>query len=406
MDRADMNRVFEDTAYVRVGGSAEEKRCAEYLQAYLAQRGLEAQLEPFEVDMAEMREASLTVDGEEVPCKGYLCAGSHTVEAELYYLRSTDEHSLSACRGRIVLLEGGARYWIYRDLIKHGAAGFITFDGNIHFADEDIDQRELRSFISEGEFLPGVHINVKQAVRLIGQGAKTARIHIRQDQWKGQSHNVRLDLPGRTCEWIVLTAHYDSTSLSRGAYDNMSGSVALLALAERFAGTQRNYGLRFLWCGSEERGLLGSKAYAQKEEELKSIVLCVNLDMVGSLMGGFIACATAEDRLVHYVEYLSQIKGFGLKARQDVYSSDSTPFADKGIPAISFARLAPAGTSNIHSRYDTSALLSLDNMAGDIAFIGDFVEGMANAARCPVAREMPDKMKEKLDTYLNRKRPK
>ena len=24
-------------------------------------------------------------------------------------------------------------------------------------------------------------------------------------------------------EWIVLTAHYDTTSLSHGAYDNMSG---------------------------------------------------------------------------------------------------------------------------------------------------------------------------------------
>ena len=30
---------------------------------------------------------------------------------------------------------------------------------------------------------------------------------------------------------------------------------------------------------------------------------------------------------------------------------------------------------------------------------------MANARHCPVARKMPDNMKEKLDIYLNRKRP-
>jgi hypothetical protein len=89
-----------------------------------------------------------------------------------------------------------------------------------------------------------------------------------------------------------------------------------------------------------------------------------------------------------------------------VYSSDSTPFADKGIPAVSFAWLAPAGTSSIHSRYDSQKLLSMDNMMGDIAFIGDFVNTMANAAQCPVAREMPDNMKDKLDIYLNRKRDK
>ena len=31
---------------------------------------------------------------------------------------------------------------------------------------------------------------------------------------------------------------------------------------------------------------------------------------------------------------------------------------------------------------------------------------MANAVHCPVAREIPDNMKEKLDVYLTRKREK
>ena len=74
MNSTDIRRVFDDTAYVRVGGSAEEKRCAEYLVNHLAQRGLNATLEPFEVDMAAIKEATLTVDGEDIPCKGYLGA--------------------------------------------------------------------------------------------------------------------------------------------------------------------------------------------------------------------------------------------------------------------------------------------------------------------------------------------
>ena len=44
-------------------------------------------------------------------------------------------------------------------------------------------------------------------------------------------------------------------------------------------------------------------------------------------------------------------------------------------------------------------------MAKDIDFIIAFTDRMANAARCPVAREIPDNMKDKLDGYLNRKRP-
>ena len=45
-------------------------------------------------------------------------------------------------------------------------------------------------------------------------------------------------------------------------------------------------------------------------------------------------------------------------------------------------------------------------MAEDINFIVAFSQRMADARYCPVAREMPDNMKEKLDEYLTRKRPK
>ena len=42
----------------------------------------------------------------------------------------------------------------------------------------------------------------------------------------------------------------------------------------------------------------------------------------------------------------------------------------------------------------------------DTDFITVFADRMANAVRCPVAREIPDNVKEKLDEYLLRKRPK
>ena len=50
--------------------------------------------------------------------------------------------------------------------------------------------------------------------------------------------------------------------------------------------------------------------------------------------------------------------------------------------------------------------MSAGQMMKDIGFISDFLARMSNAVRCPVAREMPDNMKEKLDEYLTRKRPK
>ena len=204
---------------------------------------------------------------------------------------------------------------------------------------------------------------------------------------------------------IVLSAHYDSTPLSQGVYDNMSGSVGLLGIADYFRQHPHRYSLRFLWCGSEERGLLGSKAYvAAHEEDLKKTVLNINLDMIGCIMGKFIACCTSEEKLVHYIEYLASETGFGMAARQGVYSSDSTPFADKGIPAVSFARIASGNTATIHNRYDTMDVMKAEHMAKDVAFITAFTEHMACAKHCPVSKEIPENMKEKLDIYLNRKR--
>ncbi len=407
MDTKWIDQILQDTAYVHTGGSEEELKCARYLVQQCAKLGLDAYIEEFDTDMATIHSATLTVDGEEIPCKGYFCCGSGEVEAPLYYLTGSDAGSLAGCRGKIVLVDGYMRHWLYQDIRENGAVGFISYDGHANYTDEDIDQRELRASVHQGNKLPGVNINVKQAIRLVRDDAQTARIAIEQEEYVGKSRNVVLDLPGEVEETIVLTAHYDTTSLSTGAYDNMSGSIGLLGIAAHFALEPHRYSLRFVWCGSEERGLLGSKAYvAAHEEELKKFVLNVNLDMIGSIMGHFIACCTCEEKLCHYIEYLGSIHGLGVRARQDVYSSDSTPFADKGVPALSFARIATNNTATIHNRYDTLAVMKAEQVAADIDFINLFVGSMANAAHIPVAREIPEKMKEKLDIYLCRKRDK
>lgn len=402
-----IKKIFNETAYVRTGGSDSELRAAEYIKGICEEMGIGAYLEEFEVDMADIKSATLTVDGKDIPCKGYLCAGSSEIEAPLYYLTDDDRYSLSLCKGKIVIFDGYLGGWKYRDLLENGAVGFITYDGNVNYTDRDIDQRELRSYISNGEKIPGANINAKDAVEIIKNRAQNAKISLSQDEYKGTSRNVIADVEGKIKEKIIFTAHYDTTSLSQGAYDNMSGCVGLLALCEYFAKNTPRYSMRFIFCGSEERGLLGSKAYCSAhEEELGDVALVINLDMIGSIMGKFIACVTAENDLVSYVNYLGSELGFQVKAYQDVYSSDSTPFADKGVPAISFARIAGRELAPIHNSYDTAKVMSADQMKKDIDFITAFSSRMANAAICPVSKTIPDNIRTKLDEYLLRIRKK
>ena len=105
MNPKQIMEIFQDTAYVRMGGSPEELRCAEYLKDKCAGMGLEAQIVPFDVEMSTIKEARFFADGKEIACKGYLCSGSENVEAPLYYLRSGDAYAMSQCKGKIVMVD-------------------------------------------------------------------------------------------------------------------------------------------------------------------------------------------------------------------------------------------------------------------------------------------------------------
>lgn len=407
MNKETMMKILQDTAYVRLSGTEAELRCAKYIQEKCAEMGLNANIEPFAVQLANIKKAELYADGEKLPCTGYFLAGCGEVEAPLYYLRSMEQYNLDQCKGKIVLVDCYMDYWVYQDLLKNGAVGFITYDGKVNYADSDIDQRELRPFVSRGVKIPGVHVNAKTAVALVNMGEPMLKIVLEQDEYTGECHNVVLDMPGEIDQYIVLSAHYDTVALSVGVYDNMSGAVGLLAVADYFTRHPHHYGLRFVWTSGEEQGENGSKAYcAAHEDELNKFALNINLDMIGCIMGKFIACVTAEEQLVTYLKYMGLEFGMPVHAYQDTYYSDSTSFADKGVPALSLARIAPNDTATIHNRYDTLAIMKAEQMEQDIAFITAFTERMANAKCCPVGREIPDNVKEMLDYYYSRKRKK
>ena len=404
-----LETVFENTDFVHTSGTKEELQVAVYLKKQCENIGAQVKMENFRVSMCTIKKAYLFADGVEIPCKAFKGCGSGTVEGELYYMPGTDPVSITGAADKVVLLDtSNISFFTYQDLMKAGAKAILFRYGDAHYPNTDIDQRELREdVVGKQRKVLCAMINVNEAVKLVKNEIKRVRLEVEQNEYEGESHNVIAELPGKRKEWIVLSAHYDSTSLSHGAYDNMSGCVGLLGIMEKMRDKERNFGLRFLFCGSEECGLLGSKAYVQDhEKELEQMVLNINLDMIGSYMGQFIACVSAEEKLEHYIAYMAAEMGFPIAARSGVYSSDSTPFADKGIPAVSFARIAHTIIAPIHSRYDLKDVLSMKQLQKDINFLSNFTERLAKATVCPVARQIPDNIKTELDEYLFRKRKK
>lgn len=407
MNLNELKKIFDDNDFVHTSGTPEELKVAEYLKKTCDSMGVEAQIEAFPVPMAEMMEAHVFADGREIPCKGFYGCGSGETEAELYYMPGTDKVSIAGAKDKIVLLDSqGVTRFVYQDLMKAGAAGILFQYGNMYYGNNDIDQRDLRKkVVGDERRVLCAMLHTRDAAELVKNGTKRIRIIISQNEYEGESHNVTAFISGRRDEYITLSAHYDTTSLSHGAYDNLTGCAGLLGVMDSLKDRKLNYGLKFVFCGSEERGLLGSESYVRDhEEEIKNTVLNINLDMIGSILGKFFACVTAEDRLAHYISYMGAEVGFPVGTRTGVYSSDSTNFADKGVPAVTFARLASGNAAPIHCRYDLQEVLSMEQLAKDIGFITEFTRRMADAAVCPVSREMPEKIKKELDEYLYRKR--
>ena len=407
MNNRMLKQLFKDTDFVHRSGTEEELRVAEYLKKQCEAMGVPARVEAFPVAMGEILEAKVIADGKEIPCKGVSCCGSGSVDGELYYMPATDKVSIAGAKDKIVLLDtAGVGYYPYHDLMDAGAKAILFQYGNLHFPNRDIDERDLRSHVvGDARKVLCAMIHSAAAVELVKNHVKHVSIAVRQEEYEGRSHNVVAELPGLREEYLTLTAHYDTTALSHGSYDNMSGCAGLLGVLDALKGKKLNYGLRFVFCGSEERGLLGSKAYVRDhEDELPKTALNINLDMIGSIMGKFISRVSAEEKLANYVEYMGAELGFPVETSVGVYSSDSTPFADAGVPALSFARIAPGGVAPIHCRYDRPDVLSMDQLQKDIGFIAEFTSRMANAAVCPVSREIPEKVRTELDEYLFRKR--
>jgi Zn-dependent M28 family amino/carboxypeptidase len=171
------------------------------------------------------------------------------------------------------------------------------------------------------------------------------------------SHNVAGILPGksRPDEVVAYSGHWDHLGVGEpdargdriynGAVDNATGIAQILELARAFARGQRpDRSLLFLAVTAEERGLLGTEYYVNNPlYPLGKTVGVINLDG-GSIAGptrNFSISGSAKLGLLDELVRIAGTRGraFSPDPRPEAgsfYRSDHFPFAQAGVPAISF----------------------------------------------------------------------
>ncbi|NIP61092.1 MAG: M28 family peptidase, partial [Gemmatimonadetes bacterium] len=165
--------------------------------------------------------------------------------------------------------------------------------------------------------------------------------------------------PALRDEYVVVTAHFDHVgvgapdetgdSIYNGADDDASGTAAVVEIAEAFAALPEApaRSVIFLAVSGEEKGLLGSMAYAEDPPviDIDDVVANVNMDMVGR---------NAPDTVIAIGQEYSSLErvlagitadhpDLGLNVILDpvpeenfFFRSDQLAFIQQGIPAVFF----------------------------------------------------------------------
>ncbi|MEN9232194.1 MAG: M28 family peptidase [Thermostichus sp. DG02_5_bins_236] len=209
--------------------------------------------------------------------------------------------------------------------------------------------------------------------------------------------NWILKLPGShpSRDPILIGAHFDAVPGSPGADDNASGVAVLLELAQYFAQDPPRSPLWLVAFDLEERGLVGSRAYAQAlKQQRQPLRLMLSLEMLGYRdptigsqrypaglerfypnRGDYIGLIGNWQTLPDLLRLQQSMKKVGIPCQwlpagqrgwivPSTRRSDHAPFWDEGYRAILVTDTAELRNPHYHKLSDSLETLDLDFLAG------------------------------------------
>jgi Iap family predicted aminopeptidase len=311
---------------VRQAGTPAAERAAEAVAEAFRAAGVEPRFHEFGLLGYEADEPELEIEGERWdagPC---------------IYANPTD----GFVEGRV------------RRLGDHSIGGFFP-EADV-FAVSDDDGRELARLLMSPfggpaiPFLtgarqiavgPAVFISGADSMRLRELEGARARVRVSGRFVPGLTErNVVAELPGRSEEAVVVSAHYDSVWRGPGVIDNATGVEGVRRIAERLAGGDHARSLVFIGFAAEEIGCIGSRAWifdAEVTGELGRVKACVNLDCIahGERLELMASPQQLSDRLAGLADELGLGERYDLNVGPAGPGVDAFPFHEKGIPAAS-----------------------------------------------------------------------
>ncbi len=242
--------------------------------------------------------------------------------------------------------------------------------------------------------LPHVAIGYVDGRRIsewIGDGV-AVRVRIRVGVERSDvavGHNLKLTLAGSDTGGgeAIVCGHYDTFWNTVGAYDNGSGTIALLELARRWVDRTPRRTVHVIFFAAEEWHLAGSRSLvaSMNPEQRSRVDLVLNLDGLGR--GDLLECSvgpeTFEHGLTSSIERFARDRpGLSVTSRfPPLMGTDHAPFYAAGIPSAHFTfndwRL-------LHRPEDVPNRNSARNVAWSVSLVEHLVEILDRPERSPL----------------------
>ena len=268
--------------------------------------------------------------------------------------------------------------------IEHGAAGIIFV--NSHGVYEDPIISRQANVVRED--IP-ILFAVSDVYELFEQQEMYNEIEISSELIRKSytAINVAGYLDNNAEQTVVIGGHYDhlgyggrtsrdmqESVIHYGADDNASGTAGVLEAARYYtAHSTGHYNYLFIAFSAEEKGLLGSRYFADSEVyDLDKINFMFNLDMIGRMQDNrLIMIGTGTSPSWDEIIDKNQPEYFEIrKGRSGIGGSDHSSFYRKDIPVLFFHT---GSHEDYHASTDTPEKIDYEAMLDIIKFAYDMI---------------------------------
>lgn len=198
--------------------------------------------------------------------------------------------------------------------------------------------------------------NRLEAVKALFERAGMPSAEVTIDKYK-EVENFVWTKKGESAEKIVVGAHYDKVAEGCGALDNWTGIVTLSHLYRTLKDMPLKKTLVIVAFGKEEKGLIGSRAMTKaiSKEQAAEYCAMINIDSLG-LSSPQVADNMSSKKLSQFAEDLAkEMKMPFAHASIEGADSDSSPFIEKKIPAVTIHGMSNAWPTILHSGNDQAS---------------------------------------------------